>query len=275
MDATLLITRGETLAKYRRFREISRGLNQQLVESLDGETINEAGRRLGILRRNTLVFDTEDTMAVLMDYAIHHVRRDGLNAVERLLAASPPPPDSMQTKLLRALGDVRYSLFQVKQVFRGLGLKLRDVLRDETGLLTDVGLSQSVVRGCVLASHVYSLEGFWITTGTGLPVLPDFIEQLFQQVQQRFGRTPDGFRRISREQQTELATLVIRTCLEQGVMDRVSYGEPRFHTAHGPARMTGPMTAPERTPERARVGRNDPCPCGSGRKYKNCCLRKG
>ncbi|MCL6430413.1 MAG: preprotein translocase subunit SecA [Anaerolineae bacterium] len=24
----------------------------------------------------------------------------------------------------------------------------------------------------------------------------------------------------------------------------------------------------------ARPGRNDPCPCGSGRKYKNCCLRK-
>ncbi len=24
----------------------------------------------------------------------------------------------------------------------------------------------------------------------------------------------------------------------------------------------------------ARVGRNDPCPCGSGKKYKNCCMRK-
>jgi len=23
-----------------------------------------------------------------------------------------------------------------------------------------------------------------------------------------------------------------------------------------------------------RVGRNDPCPCGSGRKYKQCCLEK-
>jgi SEC-C motif len=23
-----------------------------------------------------------------------------------------------------------------------------------------------------------------------------------------------------------------------------------------------------------RAGRNDPCPCGSGKKYKNCCLRK-
>jgi preprotein translocase subunit SecA len=24
-----------------------------------------------------------------------------------------------------------------------------------------------------------------------------------------------------------------------------------------------------------RVGRNDPCPCGSGKKYKQCCMRLG
>ncbi|MBQ2707482.1 MAG: SEC-C domain-containing protein [Clostridia bacterium] len=29
-------------------------------------------------------------------------------------------------------------------------------------------------------------------------------------------------------------------------------------------------TAPARTP---KVGRNDPCPCGSGKKYKKCCGR--
>jgi uncharacterized protein YecA (UPF0149 family) len=23
--------------------------------------------------------------------------------------------------------------------------------------------------------------------------------------------------------------------------------------------------------ERKRIGRNDPCPCGSGKKYKKCC----
>ncbi|MBQ1295900.1 MAG: SEC-C domain-containing protein, partial [Clostridiales bacterium] len=23
------------------------------------------------------------------------------------------------------------------------------------------------------------------------------------------------------------------------------------------------------------IGRNDPCPCGSGKKYKNCCGKKG
>ena len=25
--------------------------------------------------------------------------------------------------------------------------------------------------------------------------------------------------------------------------------------------------------ERGRVGRNDPCPCGSGKKFKRCCFR--
>ena len=27
--------------------------------------------------------------------------------------------------------------------------------------------------------------------------------------------------------------------------------------------------------EHAKIGRNDKCPCGSGKKYKNCCLKTG
>lgn len=27
--------------------------------------------------------------------------------------------------------------------------------------------------------------------------------------------------------------------------------------------------------EYEKIGRNDPCPCGSGKKYKNCCLKSG
>src|SRR6266508_1928335 len=30
-----------------------------------------------------------------------------------------------------------------------------------------------------------------------------------------------------------------------------------------------------RTPDGQKVGRNEPCPCGSGKKYKKCCLLKG
>ncbi|VEB85109.1 preprotein translocase subunit SecA [Citrobacter koseri] len=38
--------------------------------------------------------------------------------------------------------------------------------------------------------------------------------------------------------------------------------------------MAHPQETPVQVPVRAevKVGRNDPCPCGSGKKYKQCCL---
>ena len=35
-----------------------------------------------------------------------------------------------------------------------------------------------------------------------------------------------------------------------------------------------PMARPAALPKKMKVGRNDPCPCGSGTKYKKCCLLK-
>ncbi|MYH32847.1 MAG: hypothetical protein F4133_03455, partial [Gammaproteobacteria bacterium] len=42
--------------------------------------------------------------------------------------------------------------------------------------------------------------------------------------------------------------------------------------ARGPRRPPAAAPAPVQTYRRARprVGRNDPCPCGSGKKYKRC-----
>jgi uncharacterized protein YecA (UPF0149 family) len=35
----------------------------------------------------------------------------------------------------------------------------------------------------------------------------------------------------------------------------------------------GPGESMERVAMVSKVGRNDPCPCGSGKKYKKCCLK--
>ena len=54
--------------------------------------------------------------------------------------------------------------------------------------------------------------------------------------------------------------------------------EPTIHTIHAywlPYREgSGTNQAssyPKRTSEKSKVGRNSPCPCGSGKKYKRCC----
>jgi uncharacterized protein YecA (UPF0149 family) len=46
-----------------------------------------------------------------------------------------------------------------------------------------------------------------------------------------------------------------------------------------PRRVLAPAPPPPRPPAPAmrvgnKVGRNDPCPCGSGKKFKKCCINK-
>ena len=49
-------------------------------------------------------------------------------------------------------------------------------------------------------------------------------------------------------------------------------GRRRREPAGMPTRALRPAAAPGLAPAtKARVGRNDPCPCGSGKKYKKCC----
>ena len=42
----------------------------------------------------------------------------------------------------------------------------------------------------------------------------------------------------------------------------------------GKGREQAPVPSSQRLIKKEKVGRNDPCPCGSGKKYKKCCLNK-
>ncbi len=52
-----------------------------------------------------------------------------------------------------------------------------------------------------------------------------------------------------------------------------AYSLPFFESLAKKIRFEGNITVPVEN-NLSKVGRNDPCPCGSGKKYKNCCLRK-
>lgn len=63
---------------------------------------------------------------------------------------------------------------------------------------------------------------------------------------------------------------VMRILLSPRLMVRVE-GGPALASAPGPAPSPSSQRA-SRSPD--KVGRNDPCPCGSGKKYKHCCGKK-
>ncbi|MGH9612824.1 MAG: SEC-C metal-binding domain-containing protein, partial [Bryobacteraceae bacterium] len=80
------------------------------------------------------------------------------------------------------------------------------------------------------------------------------------------GRVRALFRKIEEDAGTlsEEETALVRMALDE----RLTLGglKPVFYGSD-----TGPAPEAEPKPAAQKVGRNDPCPCGSGKKYKKCC----
>ena len=205
-------------------REIRLRLNNVLVGTIPKRTLQECGRKLGFLRKGTLVFDTEDEMSVLMDYCLYDPGPDGRTLVSTFLEKSPPPADSAEMVALQAMTHSYYSLFQITDVERGVGVSVQDLLRDETGFLVDIGFGNTRMK----------------------------------QAPETF-----NFHQITPRQEADLAALIIRTCRDSGASSHIAYAEPGSQTR--------PISSGSGT---GRTGRNEPCPCGSGKKFKMCCGRR-
>jgi len=247
------------LGRYRRMRSASRELNHTLMDRCK-PPVKEAAEDLGVLVNDTIVLDL-DRMPVVMDYAIHHCRPDGRNVVERFAAEHRPSPASDTEAVLAAMQQAFFSLFQVRDVVEGVGVRVLDILRNREHFLADVNLSQSTVEGVVLASRVLPVEDFIMTTGAPLPVGAEVLEWILKHLQGT-GLSPDDVRDMPAQAWAELEAMVIGACLLDDQNQQIRYQDV--------PRSAGP---PPIRNESDRVGRNDPCPCGSGKKYKKCCGR--
>ena len=145
--STDIADRAAIISRYKHLRTVGRTLNHKLVQRLSKDVLHEGGRKLGILQRGTLVFNSEDETSVLMDYCIYDVYRNGRNAVEQYLVDSAPAPESDEMVCLRAMQKAVYSLFVVESVMRGFGVTVRDLLSNETIVIVDMGFGSTAQPG--------------------------------------------------------------------------------------------------------------------------------
>lgn len=113
-----------------------------------------------------------------------------------------------------------------------------------------------------------------------------YVPDLLPQIRQAFAdglcdpfcnRLEDVEKTLSRDQDEVLAEL----SRERGHLIDDTVGELEGWASFQPKRKPGPRPAPnlaradgQPVVKAPKVGRNDPCPCGSGKKYKKCCLNK-
>jgi hypothetical protein len=252
------------LPTYLRLRKIGMGLNHKLVQSLSKDIMDEGGQKLGILQKGTLVLGSEDELSVMMDYCIYNVYRGGRNAVQTMLADSPPSnPDELA--LLEAQSKARYSIFQVSDVEKGVGVTLVDLLRKDTIFIVDVGFGNSASKGFGLAGRVIPQAGYFMSGGAMLPFDRRAAKRVERDLERWLAKAKD-FARLTAAEEADLTAEIIRACLETGASEHIQYATP------GEARSPGRWSA--ENAGRVRANRNDPCPCGSGRKYKSCCGKR-
>ena len=135
----------DILTRYKRMRSATRRMNNTLVD-LCGPYVEQASKALGVWVNGTIVMNI-DQMPVLMDHAIYRYPQGGHNAIERLAAKHPPAPGSDAQAALSAMRKAFFSLFQVRDVIKGVGVRVTDILRDGDYFLADVSLSQTAIEG--------------------------------------------------------------------------------------------------------------------------------
>jgi hypothetical protein len=251
--------RNTILSEYRALRAAGVELNLALQKMLGIEDLKTAARRLGMISGDTLIFETEDQIAVLADYAFHAIRRDGKTVFDRYLSQHAPTPGSTEERFLRALQQSFHTLIAVQRTIPGFGVECHEGPSHRPILIVDVSFSHSAVPGATFLSRLSSPgQGWHMTTGAALPVDSQIAEALAAALRQfilKHRREPDEFER---------QTLMTRTCLKAGASQYIRY------TSEGENDPDAVVTSPLRR-QTAKVGRNDPCPCGSGRKFKKCC----
>ena len=99
-----------------------------------------------------------------------------------------------------------------------------------------------------------------MTSGAGLLVDADTLHKIRASVLPQYGTEAHGQCVLTggRQKAADLTAAIIRLCLRSKSADKIRYEDFNARPA-----IVGVGGGP-------RIGRNDPCPCGSGRKYKHC-----
>jgi hypothetical protein len=259
------------MARYQQLRQAGKEVHEHIVKHVTRDDIHAAAQALGVLKRGAVVLDSPEEMTVVIDFCLHNVYRQGHNAVDRLLAEAPYPPGSDHAIFAKALARAWFSCFLLDSLEPGVGVRVHDVGSGESLLIHDINFSQSGEPGLLFASRLIAPEEILMTTGITLPigVQPKEVGPEDAQGLAMLRSLFVGLK--APEQISQRVAQIMRLSMGLGMMERVSY-EDLDEPSRPRARPAFPNPRPGRSfGPPSRVGRNDPCPCGSGRKFKVCC----
>jgi hypothetical protein len=267
------------------------------------KVLQTAFAAIGLQNRHVMPLD--DQMIVLSEWAIHDVMLDGQTILMRV-AANPP---KVSDKALRALPNrlqARYSVYRLNNLVPELGVEFEDMVFGGKFAVLDLPTAENRKPGDLMATRIFWTGEYWTHSSGRFFPRPELVPVVCQRVRGLVGES--SYQDLSAAIRSQVTTAIIRTCAEDlpdqdlrdldwGVLNKYKKQTPFGSTRpqHPPAggrdivsrmnafddrlRFTGnqppggpdDQVPPANPSGKTRVGRNDRCPCGSGKKYKHCC----
>lgn len=211
--------RHEVLARYRRFREISRRHHREILALISSDTLLRQARRLGLARGKTLILDHMDELNYAYDLAVHTASPQRSRAIDRYARSARLAAGSDEALVLEAMRAARFSILAIERRHETAGLIATDLLRRTEVWLVDIGLESSMSEGDIIATRLYTPERFSMTAGVNVPFDVDLIHDIAAELPRHLG---DGVVDTLTDNRY-FAEAIYRVALANGIMDRVRY----------------------------------------------------
>lgn len=159
----------QQIIQYNELRAIGKELNSSLFRELSRSEIRIAARTLGLLKKNTLVLDSEEDMDRFADFAINdYYDRDGNNSVKRYLEKNVKEMSNTEEMILSSLLVAKASLYEIVEV-RGdhATIRLTDLINEGNDIeIVDRGFSASPsICEYLIYTRVINVGGLRMTSG--------------------------------------------------------------------------------------------------------------
>ncbi len=213
--------------EYVRLRKVLKTITEECLHLLPKASFLECAGKLGMARGKVMVVNDPDAMPLLVEYCLYCFRMGGKTLVERYVEKTRPSPQSDEMAVCRAMMDSVFSVFQIRQVYKGRGVLLHDLFKENEVLLMDLGLGDTAVSETVLVGRILPLADFHMSAGTLLPLVEEPVVGAVYPILEKWRlQHPEmGLTRLSPGLEAAFSAQIIRAALKAGVLDNVRYSE--------------------------------------------------
>ncbi len=200
------------------FKRYSKALDRLMMpvsRFIDGGMMDIAATELGVLVDGHLMITGMHDLSAVADYALHEIRIDGLNAIQRYLAKHPPDPGSQDGRVLEGIRTARFSVFLIDGVEEGIGAHVYDMLGGPPRFVFDSTLGDPGLLGQRFAGRILTVGEITLSTGLILGLDQLGADDILEDLLDRFPEHAiDDLHDLSPEDQAIVTGVVARAGID-------------------------------------------------------------